>query len=261
MKLRNLCLRAAAGLLGMTIGLAAGAAPMTGYLRIDGIDGESVRESTNEIERQFERLAGLMPQKSSGRHEATHTVQQRSGVAAGRSVAAEATGIADRILAETAKLEQQYRGREFREGRNHARSIAADAKRIGQYARQLGDEPSPAARAKFQERISETLRHKDRALAAHRRWLEDLAAGSSSPPRTTPAGNGDPEGAGRVRLKMPNDRSGSQDQGSRKSISVLPAGRAAPTGDPDRPLTRGTVANPETAADEQALEQGATEAE
>lgn len=149
------------------------APPVTPYLKLPDIDGESVSRSTEKLE----LLA----------HELTHVVQQGGSP---RQIAA----VADGLQAESRRLENLYQGPRYAEGRRHARAIGAEARRIAQLANELAGGPGPGRTAKIEQRIPARLRHKDRAVTAHKRWLDGLAAGAAAR---------DPDTTGRVKVKLP----------------------------------------------------------
>lgn len=151
---------------------APAAAPVTPYIKLPDIDGESVGRSAEKLD----LLA----------HELTHVVQQGGSP---QRIAA----IADRLHAESRRLESLYSGPRYTEGRRHARAIGTEAKKIAELAHELAGAPT-RGKTRIEQRIPARLKHKDRAVTAHRRWLDGLAAGAAAQ---------DPDPASRVKVKLP----------------------------------------------------------
>lgn len=143
------------------------ASPVDVFIKIPDVDGEPVEQATNKIDELYHELTHVVQQRSSGRHEAAHVVQQGKR----KSAAADVMALTGQIMAESKKLEKLYSTPATREGKQHARAIGADARQIQQLGRKLGPSPSAEEEAQFYFGVSERLRHTGRAVDGHKDWI------------------------------------------------------------------------------------------
>jgi hypothetical protein len=144
--------------------------------------------------------------------------------------AAKLIRLSDKVLIETRKLEKIYRNRDLKDGLGHVRAIASEADRIKKLARDLGSAPTPSGTKQFYKRVSERLRHKNRAHDGHKKWIEILSS-SSSASQGKAGEEIYTDEHGRVKSQFSKDRQG-------KSAFKLSKKRS---GDPDRPFVTGRV--------------------
>ena len=162
--------------------------PIDMYIKIPDIDGEAVENSTNKIDELYREIANVVQQRS-GVSE-SEAAREKKRKKKRKKAAADITKLADQIAIESKKLEKLYKTPGTRGGKKRARALGDDAEQIKELGKQLDAAASPEEERHVYTRISERLRHKDRAVSSHKEWIVKKSA--SHTPEWTNLNSGDP---------------------------------------------------------------------
>jgi hypothetical protein len=201
------------------------------FIVISGLLRSAVADSSIESARaSSEKMNSTL-------HELTHVVQRgqaSSGPARsirasenGNGTAGEIQVLIDQLLAQTLELQKIYSERKLKEGSGYLNTISDNARIIKDLAQRLGSNPSSSETAQYYRRISERLRHINRAQDNHDQWIGAFSASRPSS-RESVGEEIYADEYGRVKTRISHKDSGKNSETE---------------GDPDRPLTEGRVPN------------------
>ncbi len=160
---------------------------------------EAVRASSHRIDSVLHELTHAVQQAqgSSGSAKTTGASQTVSASRSRMETAGRIQTLTDQLLGQTPELERIYRDRNLAEGIGYMNTISSEARKIKDLTQSLGPSPGSSETAEYYRRVSERLRHINRAKDDHDKWMDVLSI--SWPSGQAKAGDPDrPLVAGRI---------------------------------------------------------------
>ena len=196
----------------------------------ESFDIEIVRAPSKRIDSVLHELTHVLQQamESSGAAKsAGETRSPRISTGGPGSTAENLQTLADRLLTQSLEMQKIYSDRRLEEGIGYMNTISAEARMIKDLTQHLGPSSGSSETSEYYRRVSERLRHVNRAKDDHDKWIELVSASS-------PSGSGKaraeihPDEYGRVKTRLPQKNEGEN---------------SGAGGDPDQPLVQGRVHN------------------